>query len=128
MGWWITLGIVTLLAILPLGVRVLYDADGAVVKIVLGPVKITVFPRTEKEKKPPKEKPKKTGKKAPSQDESLPQPPQPPPKPKGEKKNGCTCNTTRGGLASKVCQSKKSIQSYKNSKGSHCCCKKSCKK
>ena len=90
MGWWITLGIVTLLAILPLGVRVLYDADGAVVKIVLGPVKITVFPRTEKEKKPPKEKPKKTGKKAPSQDESLPQPPQPPaqPKPVKQEKGG----------------------------------------
>ena len=90
MGWWITLGIVTLLAILPLGVRILYDADGAVVKIVLGPVKITVFPRPEKEKKPPKEKPKKLEKKAPSQDENLPQPPQPPaqPKPAKEEKGG----------------------------------------
>ena len=90
MGWWITLGIVTLLAILPLGVRVLYDADGAVVKIVLGPVKITVFPRPVKEKKPPKEKPKKAEKKAPSQDESLPQPPQPPaqPKPAKQEKGG----------------------------------------
>lgn len=90
MGWWITLGIVTLLAILPLGVRVLYDADGAVVKIVLGPVKITVFPRPAKEKKPPKEKPKKPEKKAPSQDENLPQPPQPPaqPKPAKQEKGG----------------------------------------
>lgn len=90
MGWWITLGIVTLLAILPLGVRVLYDADGAVVKIVLGPVKITVFPRPAKEKKPPKEKTKKPEKKAPSQDENLPQPPQPPaqPKPAKEEKGG----------------------------------------
>ena len=90
MGWWITLGIVTLLAILPLGVRVLYDVDGAVVKIVLGPVKITVFPRPAKEKKPPKEKPKKPEKKAPSQDESLPQPPQPPaqPKPAKQEKGG----------------------------------------
>ena len=90
MGWWITLGIVTLLAILPLGVRVLYDADGAVVKIVLGPVKITVFPRPAKEKKPQKEKTKKAEKKAPSQDESLPQPPQPPaqPKPAKQEKGG----------------------------------------
>ena len=90
MGWWITLGIVTLLALLPLGVRVLYDADGAVVKIVLGPVKITVFPRPAKEKKPPKEKPKKPEKKAPSQDENLPQPPQPPaqPKPAKQEKGG----------------------------------------
>ena len=63
MGWWITLGIVTLLAILPLGGRVLYDADGAGVKMVLGQGKITVFPRTAKEKKPPKEKPKKAEKK-----------------------------------------------------------------
>ena len=51
MGWWITLGVVTLLAVLPLGVRVCYDADGALVKIVLGPVMIPVFPRPKKEKK-----------------------------------------------------------------------------
>ena len=86
MLWWITLGIVTLLAILPLGVRVLYDAEGAVVKIVLGPVKLTVFPRPKKEKKPKKEKPKKAEKKASSQDENLPKPPQPPAQPKPVKK------------------------------------------
>ena len=40
MGWWITLGILALLAVLPLGVSVAYDADGAVVKVILGPVKI----------------------------------------------------------------------------------------
>ena len=50
MGLWITIGILTLLAILPLGVRILYDAAGPVVKIVLGPVKLSVFPR--KKKKP----------------------------------------------------------------------------
>ena len=53
MGWWTTLGILFLLAILPLGVRVIYDEDGPLVKVVLGPVKITVFPRPKKQKKPP---------------------------------------------------------------------------
>ena len=88
MGRWITLGILAFLAILPLGVRVLYDEGGAVVKIVLGPVKFTVFPRTKKEKKPKKEKEKKAEKQKPAEEEKLPQPPQPPPKPKGEKKKG----------------------------------------
>ena len=62
MGWWITLGILFLLAILPLGVRVHYNADGALVQIILGPVKLTVVPskkKPEKEKKDKKEKPKK---------------------------------------------------------------------
>ena len=56
MGWWITLGILTLLAILPLGVRVCYDEDGPLVKVVLGPVKLTVFPRPKKQKKQKKSK------------------------------------------------------------------------
>ena len=62
MGRWITLGILFLLAILPLGVRVHYNADGALVQIILGPVKLTVVPskkKPEKEKKDKKEKPKK---------------------------------------------------------------------
>lgn len=56
MGWLVTLGIIALLAILPLGVSVRYDADGAVVKLIAGPVKITLFPRPKKEKKPKEEK------------------------------------------------------------------------
>ena len=59
MGWLITLSILFLLAILPLGVSVHYNADGAVVKIILGPVKLTVVPA---KKKPPKEKKEKPGK------------------------------------------------------------------
>ena len=55
MGWWITLGVVTLLAILPLGVRVCYDSAGPLVKVVLGPVKIKVYPRPKKTEKPKKE-------------------------------------------------------------------------
>ena len=92
MGLWITLGIFTLLAILPLGVRVLYDAEGPLVKIVLGPFKLTVFPRPKKEEKPKKEKkqePKQEAKQE-SKEENLPKPPQAPPEPKPakEKKGG----------------------------------------
>ena len=65
MGWLVTLGILTLLAILPLGVSVMYDEDGAVVKLIAGPVKITLFPRPKKDKKPKK---KKNTKKQPDQD------------------------------------------------------------
>ena len=78
MGWYITLAILVLLAILPLGASVLYDEDGARVRIVAGPLKIQVFPLKKKPKKdkPKQEKPKKEKKpKAPKQ-----------PKPKKEKK------------------------------------------
>ena len=89
MGLWITLGILTLLAILPLGVRVHYDADGPLVKIVLGPLKLTVFPRPKKEPKQKKKTVEKPVKKQ-NAEENLPKPPQPPPepKPKKEKKQG----------------------------------------
>ena len=56
MGWLITLGILFLLAILPLGVSVRYDEDGAVVKVIAGLVRITVFPRPQKGKKEKKQK------------------------------------------------------------------------
>lgn len=56
MGWLIALGILVLLAILPLGVSVRYNSEGALVRIIAGPVRFTVFPMKKKEKK---EKPKK---------------------------------------------------------------------
>lgn len=56
MGWYITLAILFLLAILPLGVSVLYDEDGPRVRIVAGPLRIQVFPL---KKKPKKDKPRK---------------------------------------------------------------------
>ena len=66
MGWLIALGIVVVLAILPLGASVIYDENGPLVRIIAGPVKIQVFPmkkkakqdKKEKAKKPKKEKPK----------------------------------------------------------------------
>ena len=78
MGWWITLGVITLLAILPLGVRFRYDASGLLVKLVLGPVKLTVFPRPPKEAKSKKETEKKPEAKQTAEEAVLPKPPQPP--------------------------------------------------
>ena len=89
MGWLITLGVVTLLAVLPLGVSVNYDAVGAVVRVIAGPLKITVFPlpkkeKKEKKKKTPKQKAKSGETAAPAPEE--PKPPQPP-APSKEKKS-----------------------------------------
>lgn len=63
MGWLIALGILLLLAMLPLGVFARYDSGGAVVRVILGPVRITLLPR--KKKKPKKKaEPKKQEKKS----------------------------------------------------------------
>lgn len=51
MGWLIAAGVVTLLALLPLGVFVQYDAHGALVRLILGPVKLTLLPQKKKRKK-----------------------------------------------------------------------------
>ena len=59
MGWLVTLGILVLLGLIPLGVSVIYDADGVLARIIAGPLKIKVYPLPHKEKKPKKEKPKK---------------------------------------------------------------------
>ena len=63
MGWLIAAGILILLAVLPLGISAVYDAGGALAKLIVGPVRITVYPKTskkEKKKKPQKPKKKKT--------------------------------------------------------------------
>jgi hypothetical protein len=65
MGWLIAFGILFLLAILPLGASVKYNADGPLVRIIAGPIRFTVFPMKKKENKPKKEKPKKEKKAKP---------------------------------------------------------------
>jgi len=89
MGWWITLGILVLLAAVPLGVRVCYDDSGPLVKILAGPLKMTVYPRKKKEEKPGKKKEKKpkqiSGTEEPEA-ANLPKPPQPPSAPEEQKK------------------------------------------
>ena len=84
MGWWITLGVIVLLAVLPLGVSVKYNSDGPMVRIVLGPVRLTVFPvakKGKKQKKPPEKAQTQPAEPA----EPMPQNPAPPPKPKQKK-------------------------------------------
>lgn len=51
MGWLITLGILFLLAILPLGVSGRYDAGGVEAKVLAGPVRIQLYPRKKKKPK-----------------------------------------------------------------------------
>ena len=56
MGWQITLGILFLLSIVPLGASVVYDEDGLLVRVVAGPLKIHVFPVRKNEKQAKKGK------------------------------------------------------------------------
>ena len=68
----IILGVLVLLALIPLGAHVRYDSEGPWVALVIGPIKIRLFPkkpkkpkkaRKKKEKKPKASKEEKTGKK-----------------------------------------------------------------
>lgn len=87
MGWWITVGILVLLAVLPLGVWVGYDSAGPQVRLVLGPVKFTVFPRQKKEKKKTKkESINDSSEKKKTEETDLPTAPQSPRIPSKKKK------------------------------------------
>ncbi len=69
MGWIITLGILVLLAILPLGASVRYNSEGLSLKVIAGPVRIPILPAKKKDPqsvKPKKEKKKKTADKTKS--------------------------------------------------------------
>ena len=83
MGWLITAGVVFFLAVLPLGVSVKYNADGPLVRVILGPIRFTVFPLPKKEKKEKKTKKESPKQKKAREEADLPKPPQPP---KPEKK------------------------------------------
>ncbi len=58
-GWLIALGVLTLLAILPIGVSALYNTEGPLLRLILGPVRWTVYPSKKKKEKPKEEKPAK---------------------------------------------------------------------
>ena len=64
MGWLIALGVLVGLAILPIGIRVFYHEDGAIIHVIAGFLRFKIFPGKKKEKKKEapkeKEKPKKT--------------------------------------------------------------------
>lgn len=78
MGIWIAGAILLALAVLPLGVRICYNDAGFVLKVIAGPLKITVIPGR---KKPKKQKVKQKKQKAVQTAESAgseERPPQPP--------------------------------------------------
>ncbi len=78
MGIWITAAVLLALAVLPLGVRIRYNDAGFVLKVIAGPLKITVFPRKKKPRKQKvkQKKPKDEQKAEPSFSED--KPPRPP--------------------------------------------------
>lgn len=51
MGWFITLGVLVLLAAAPLGVNVIYHSEGLLVRLILGPVRLTLLPGKRKSRK-----------------------------------------------------------------------------
>ncbi len=59
MGWLIALGILVLLAILPLGASARYDHQGFSLKIIAGPVRIGILPAKKKDPNKPKKEKKK---------------------------------------------------------------------
>ena len=61
MGWLIALGVLLLLAVMPLGVHFRYNSDGPMIRVILGPAGIAVFPsKKKKEKVKPQKTPGKT--------------------------------------------------------------------
>lgn len=86
MGWWIALGVIFLLGILPLGISARYNGDGALLRVILGPIRLTLFPRPKKEKK--SRPSKKSDAQPKKQEEPLPSPPQPPKQEPSEKEKG----------------------------------------
>ena len=62
MGWWIALGILLLLAILPLGVGIQYDESGFHISLAAGPFRIPIAVAKDQDEKPrqPKAQPKGT--------------------------------------------------------------------
>ena len=88
MGWIITLGILVLLATLPLGASVKYDADGPLVRLIAGPVKITLFPRPKKPEKEKKQKEQKAESKPAAKKKPAQKKAEEPEKQPEEKKSG----------------------------------------
>lgn len=78
MGIWIAAAVLLTLAILPLGVRVRYNDAGFLLKVIAGPLRITVFPRKKKPKKQKVKQKKQEAEKKSESTVSVDKPPQPP--------------------------------------------------
>lgn len=72
MIFWIILGILVLLCLIPLGVRAVYNSEGVKLWLLIGPVKMRLFPKPEKPKKKgsPKKEKAAASKKKPEKQES----------------------------------------------------------
>lgn len=92
MIWWIALAAVVALGAIPVGLYFAYDADGFRGRLILGPIRYTLFPQRKKEKETPESEQKAQNKaeSRPTPEKPAPKPPQPP-KPNPEEK------TKRGG-------------------------------
>ncbi len=55
MPWLIALGVLALLAILPIGVCLIYNASGLIISFLFGSIKIRLFPKTSKKESKSKE-------------------------------------------------------------------------
>lgn len=89
MGIWITAAFLLALAILPLGIRVRYNEAGFLLRVIAGPLKITVFPRKKKPKKQKAKQKKQNAEKSPESTDSGDNPPQSPkPLPEPKEKGG----------------------------------------
>lgn len=89
MGIWITAAFLLALAILPLGIRVRYNEAGFLLRVIAGPLKITVFPRKKKPKKQKAKQKKQNAEKSTESTDSGDNPPQPPkPLPEPKEKGG----------------------------------------
>ena len=78
MGVWITAAVLLALAVLPLGVRIRYNDAGFVLKVIAGPLKITVFPGRKKPKKQKVKQKKQKAAQTAGPAVSEEKPPQPP--------------------------------------------------
>lgn len=76
MGWLIALGVLIALACLPLGVGARYDEGGPVVHVLVGPVRVKVYPGSKKEEKKEKKQKQKKQKQSPKAASSGKQAPQ----------------------------------------------------
>lgn len=70
MGWWIALAVLILLAVLPLGIRLIYRSEGLKIQATVSFLHFRIWPRKKKQKKEKPEKQKKT----PAQKQSEPVP------------------------------------------------------
>ncbi len=64
MGWLIALAVIILLGFIPLGISGIYDANGGLVYLMVGPIRVKLYPSKKDKKEQKTEKPSKKKKKS----------------------------------------------------------------